>query len=107
MLPQPAVTLVESGFASGDILSGLTEEQRAILEHSGGHARVQAGPGTGKSTVLIELAGLLATPRPDGAVRLATFTRAAMNDLAHKALAEEIPSSVTTVHSMALSILVP
>ena len=83
-----------------------TEEQRAILEHSGRHARVQAGPGTGKSTVLIELAGLLATPRPDGAVRLATFTRAAMNDLAHKALAEEIPVPVTTVHSMALSILV-
>ena len=83
-----------------------TDEQRAILRHDGSHARIQAGPGTGKSTTVIELAGRLSSGRPDGSVRLATFTRAATTELASKALAEEVPVPVTTVHSLALTLLV-
>jgi len=83
-----------------------TPEQEQILRHGSGHGRIQAGPGTGKSTTVIELAARLAAGRPEGSVRLATFTRAATKELANKALAEEVPIPVTTVHSLALSLLV-
>jgi DNA helicase-2/ATP-dependent DNA helicase PcrA len=34
------------------ILAGVTEEQRKAIEHLGSHARLLAGPGTGKTHVL-------------------------------------------------------
>lgn len=84
-----------------------TNEQEAILAHPVGRpARIQAGPGTGKSTTVIALAGRLAAGVPDGAVRLATFTRAATSELAAKAVDDEVPVPVTTVHSFALRLLV-
>lgn len=83
-----------------------TEEQLRIIGHTAGHGRIQAGPGTGKSTTVIALAGQLARDREDGAVRLATFTRAATAELAGKAVEGEVPVDVTTVHSLALRILV-
>ena len=83
-----------------------TDEQRAILRHTGGHARIQAGPGTGKSTTVIALAGLLSEGRSDKAIRLATFSRAATAELASMAVARDVPVQVNTVHSFALTILV-
>lgn len=80
-------------------------EQRAVIEHPPGfHARVLAGPGTGKSTTVLQLAEKLI----DGgkAVKVITFTRAATAELAEKAKSSKakVPEP-TTVHGFALSIL--
>jgi DNA helicase-2/ATP-dependent DNA helicase PcrA len=84
-----------------------TDEQRAVIDHARGvPARIQAGPGTGKSTTVLALAERLADGQADDSVRLATFTRAATTELAAKAVQGEISVPVTTVHSFALRILV-
>ncbi len=84
-----------------------TDEQLRIIGHSHGHGRIQAGPGTGKSTTVIALANSLSQDRPASAVRLATFTRAATAELAAKALLDGgTPIQVTTVHSLALQLIV-
>ena len=63
-----------------------------------------AGPGTGKSTTVLQLAERLL--EEGHAVRLITFTRAATAELSEKARDEghEVPEP-TTVHAFALSIL--
>jgi DNA helicase-2/ATP-dependent DNA helicase PcrA len=85
-----------------------TPEQEAILNHNPErHARVLAGPGTGKSATLVALIDkLLATALPPR-IKLLTFTRAATGELArkvsaHPAAAAERPS---TIHSFAISVL--
>jgi DNA helicase-2/ATP-dependent DNA helicase PcrA len=85
-----------------------TPEQAAILGHDlQRHARVLAGPGTGKSaTVVALLEQVLSGPRPPR-VKLLTFTRAATGELAqrvaeHPAAATQRPS---TIHSFAISVL--
>ena len=85
-----------------------TEEQKKVLAHSAGsHARLLAGPGTGKSaTVVALLLELLAAEKPPR-VRLLTFTRAATGELAHK-VSEHPDAHVdkpSTVHSFAISVL--
>jgi DNA helicase-2/ATP-dependent DNA helicase PcrA len=85
-----------------------THEQQAILVHEvNQHARILAGPGTGKSaTVVALIERLLAEPlRPR--IKLLTFTRAATGELAkkiadHPSAATERPS---TIHSFAISLL--
>src|SRR5213593_2903284 len=85
-----------------------THEQAAILGHRPGqHARVLAGPGTGKSATLVALVNELLENEPAPRVRLLTFTRAATGELAkrvtqHPAAAAQRPS---TIHSFALSVL--
>jgi DNA helicase-2/ATP-dependent DNA helicase PcrA len=85
-----------------------TPEQQAILAHDRGHhARVLAGPGTGKSATLVALIDQLLSGQPAPRVRLLTFTRAATAELAKKvsanpAAAAERPS---TIHSFAISVL--
>jgi DNA helicase-2/ATP-dependent DNA helicase PcrA len=85
-----------------------TPEQRAILGHDPEqHARVLAGPGTGKSATLVALVGELLARKRAPRVRLLTFTRAATAELAkkvseHPAAAVERPS---TIHSFAISVL--
>jgi len=85
-----------------------TPEQEAILGHDPNtHARVLAGPGTGKSATLVALVNQLLTGVPAPRVKLLTFTRAATAELAkkvseHPAAAAERPS---TIHSFAISIL--
>jgi DNA helicase II / ATP-dependent DNA helicase PcrA len=85
-----------------------TPEQEAILAHDcSRHARVLAGPGTGKSATLVALVDQLFSEGEAPRVRLLTFTRAATAELAkkvsgHPAAAAERPS---TVHSFAISIL--
>ncbi len=84
-----------------------TNEQQTVISHPRGvPARIQAGPGTGKSTTVLALAERLADGQPDDSVRLATFTRAATTELATKAVDGAISVPVTTVHSFALRILV-
>lgn len=85
-----------------------TPEQLALLAHDARrHARVLAGPGTGKSATLVALVDRLVLGDPAPRVRLLTFTRAATGELAkkvsaHPAAAAERPS---TIHSFAISTL--
>jgi DNA helicase-2/ATP-dependent DNA helicase PcrA len=86
-----------------------TPEQQRILDHEvTRHARVLAGPGTGKSATIVALIDDVLSRVPAPRVRLLTFTRAATGELAkrvseHPAAAAERPS---TVHSFAISVLV-
>lgn len=84
----------------------LTAEQKAVIEHvADRHARVLAGPGTGKSSTVISLANKLKQSGTEG-VRLVTFTRAASGELAAKVLAEGTEGlKPSTIHSFAISIL--
>jgi DNA helicase II / ATP-dependent DNA helicase PcrA len=85
-----------------------TLEQQAILGHSPQkHARVLAGPGTGKSATLVAFLDHLLANNAGQRMKLLTFTRAATSELAkkvseHPAAATERPS---TIHSFAISIL--
>ena len=85
-----------------------TPEQQEILGYEPDrHARVLAGPGTGKSATLVALIDRLLEGVPAPRVRLLTFTRAATGELAkkvseHPAVAAERPS---TIHSFAISVL--
>jgi DNA helicase II / ATP-dependent DNA helicase PcrA len=85
-----------------------TAEQNAILAHDyRQHARVLAGPGTGKSATLVALVDHLLLGNPAPRVKLLTFTRAATAELAkkvsdHPAAAAERPS---TIHSFSISVL--
>jgi superfamily I DNA/RNA helicase len=85
-----------------------TPEQRAILNYQPDrHARVLAGPGTGKSATLVALIDRLLDGEPTPRIRLLTFTRAATGELAkkvsgHPAAAAERPSPI---HSFSISVL--
>lgn len=85
-----------------------TPEQEVILNHDPDrHARVLAGPGTGKSATIVALIDKLVTREPSSRIKLLTFTRAATGELArkvsaHPAAAAERPS---TIHSFAISVL--
>ena len=85
-----------------------TPEQSAILDHEvTQHARLLAGPGTGKSATVVALITRLLDVEPAPRIRLLTFTRAATAELAHKI--EERPQVVverpSTIHSFAISAL--
>ena len=85
-----------------------TPEQREILAHDRRrHARVLAGPGTGKSATVVALVDQLLAGNPAPRIKLITFTRAATAELAkkvsdHPAAATERPS---TMHSFSISVL--
>ena len=85
-----------------------TPEQQAIIGHNPErHARVLAGPGTGKSATLVALLGALLAGVEKPRVKLLTFTRAATAELArrvseHREATAERPS---TIHSFAISVL--
>ena len=85
-----------------------TPEQRLILAHDWRiHARLLAGPGTGKSATLVALVDQLLTENPAPRIKLITFTRAATAELAkkvseHPAAAAERPS---TMHSFSIAVL--
>lgn len=81
-----------------------TEEQEAILRHEAGrHARILAGPGTGKSATVI---AWLAHHNPERA-RLLTFTRAATGELVQKLRAREDIEidRPSTIHAFCIAVL--
>ena len=62
-----------------------TVEQLRLLEHDPSrHARVLAGPGTGKSSTLVALINEISKEENHPRVKLLTFTRAASAELALK-----------------------
>lgn len=86
---------------------GLDREQRAVASHVGSHARVFAGPGTGKTHVMAKRVAFLVTERRiiPTAILALTFTRHAAAELRQrvKGLVEAIPGPrVSTLHSFAL-----
>lgn len=84
-----------------------TDEQNAILSHDATrHARVLAGPGTGKSTTMVALLARLLEENDTLRVRMLTFTRAATAELAEKiASHSEQAECPSTIHSFAISVL--
>lgn len=85
-----------------------TPEQQAILAHDPDrHARVLAGPGTGKSATLVALVDQLLAGAPRPRTKLLTFTRAATAELAKKVSAHPAAAAArpSTIHSFAISVL--
>jgi DNA helicase-2/ATP-dependent DNA helicase PcrA len=82
-----------------------TEEQQRIIDHDPSrHARILAGPGTGKSATVIRLMLRLGDEGKHG--RLLTFTRAASNELKEKVAEHpEVLDDPSTVHSFAIATL--
>lgn len=81
-----------------------TDEQSAVLAHEvGRHARILAGPGTGKSATVI---AWLARHNPKRA-RLLTFTRAATGELVQKLRAREDIriDKPSTIHAFCIAVL--
>lgn len=71
-----------------DILEGLDEEQRAVVNHRKGPAIVIAGPGSGKTrTLTTRAAALLREGVPPEAIMMITFTRNAAKGMVRRATA--------------------
>lgn len=87
---------------------GLLEQQRAAACHIGSHARLLAGPGTGKTRTLTQHICFLIEEKgisPD-TIRAISFTRATAGDLhqrIRRVLHEDQIPIVSTLHSFALS----
>ena len=81
-----------------------SDEQQSILQHEAPqHARILAGPGTGKSATVI---AWLTHHRP-GRARLLTFTRAATGELVEKLeQREDIEiGTPSTIHAFCIAVL--
>lgn len=82
-----------------------TPEQAAVIAHSiDRHARVFAGPGTGKSATAAALAARILEQQPAPHLKFITFTRAATLELAKK-LADQPQLKPATFHSFSISTL--
>ena len=90
---------------------GLSSEQEEAASHIGAHARLLAGPGTGKTrTLTSRIAYLVGEPEvPASDILAVTFTRAAAGELRSRVTAMlgqvSIPQ-ITTLHSFALRTIV-
>lgn len=85
-----------------------TNEQQTILAHTiNHHARVLAGPGTGKSATLVALMNGLLQRDPAPRIKLLTFTRAATAELAKKVSDHPLGATQrpSTIHSFSISVL--
>ena len=89
----------------------LDAAQRLVVAHQGSPLLVLAGPGTGKTTTIVEavVARLTGgTPQPPEAVLVLTFGRAAAGELRARIaarLAGSPPPTVATFHSLAWALL--
>ena len=84
-----------------------TEEQKRVFSHPiTKDGVVRAGPGTGKSSTVVELACRLGTEFPAARIKFITFTRAATTELAKKIIGiEALGIRPSTMHSFAMSVL--
>jgi DNA helicase-2/ATP-dependent DNA helicase PcrA len=87
---------------------GLTDEQRDAAEHSGSHARLLAGPGTGKTlTITRRINRLLSSDVESTSILALTFTRFAAGELRKRVKDQVAPGKkklprISTLHSYAL-----
>jgi len=85
-----------------------TDQQKKVITHDHTkHGVVRAGPGTGKSATVVELAHRLCRDNPEVRLKFLTFTRAATSELAKKISSGEEGLGIkpSTIHSFAISIL--
>ena len=99
------MTLKEKTLMTWD--DNLLEAQRAAAAHIGTHARLLAGPGTGKTLTLTRRICFLVTERniPAENILALTFTRAAARELRQRVtneLGEDQSPRISTLHSFAL-----
>lgn len=86
---------------------GLSPEQEVAAKHIGSHARLLAGPGTGKTRTMTSRVAYLVEERgiPASEILALTFTRAAASELRHRVttlLEGHAVPQVSTLHSFAL-----
>ena len=82
--PQPSYRLVRPAAPSGPHVAEvvLDDEQRRVVDHPGGPLLVLAGPGTGKTTTLVEaIARRIEAGAPPDSVLALTFSRKAAEQL--------------------------
>jgi len=93
-----------------DLLSTLTDEQRAAVEARDAEVHVQAGPGSGKTLVLAgRIVHLIASGVDPRSILALTFTRAAcaeIRDRVIRALGFEVAPRIETFHGYAASVVV-
>ena len=95
--PEPSKN--DSGF--------LNPEQQAAVDYRGGHLIVRAGPGSGKTRMLVARAGALAHGAGGGDLLMITFTRKAAEEMRQR-LAQTGAAgraTVSTFHALGLGIL--
>ena len=83
------------------------DAQRAVIEHRSGHLRVLAGPGTGKTSVIVAaVAARIAEGQPVGEMLVLTYGRMAAAEIRQRLTSscKEVPVA-TTFHALALRIL--
>lgn len=82
-----------------------SEVQKAVIEHDGGPLRVCAGPGSGKTAVLVErVKHLIEKGVPPKYILAITFTKKAAQEMAERIHMENGPT-VSTLHALAFDIL--
>jgi DNA helicase-2/ATP-dependent DNA helicase PcrA len=91
--------------------NGLLEDQKLAASHVGSHARLLAGPGTGKTLTLTRRICFLVNDQsvPASEIVALTFTRAAAKELRQRVEAELGPDQkprISTLHSFALRQLI-
>ena len=101
--PSPLLTLLDPAN------EGLNPEQARAAEYRQGHLIVRAGPGTGKTKLLVQRAvGLIEEGVSPEQLLLITFTRKAAGELRQR-LAESLPAAgkiwATTFHSLGRQVL--
>lgn len=95
----------EKGTAEGKKEIRFSEIQQKVIEHTEGPIRVCAGPGSGKTAVLVERAKHLITKGVmPGRILAITFTKKAAQEMADRIGMEDGPV-VSTLHALAFHIL--
>ncbi len=81
--------------------------QRAVIEHEHGNLRVLAGPGTGKTSVIVEaVQRRIRDGQPPGSILLLTYGRLAARELRTRLTTGDGPVPVaTTFHALALRLV--
>ncbi|MBI5524498.1 MAG: UvrD-helicase domain-containing protein [Desulfarculus sp.] len=107
--PPPDLSLLASRpQAAMPGLGELNDEQRQGVDYRGGHLILRAGPGTGKTRLLVaRAASLLGEGLAPERLQLVTFTRKAAAELAERlgAASPEAAAGVGTFHSLGRQVL--
>ena len=85
----------------------LDDRQREAVDYAGGPLRVEAGPGSGKTRVIVErVARLVAGGLPQDSILCVTFTRKAAGEMDRRLQEMDIGGvRVETIHSFCLEVL--
>lgn len=92
---------------TGDETFSPDAAQRAVITHADGHLRVLAGPGTGKTSVIVEsVKQRLRSGQPAGSLLILTYGRLAARELRQRLTSgDQAVPVATTFHSLAYRLL--